>query len=59
MSGNACCGAGIGPREIHHVIGIVKAYTTRVGNGPLPTAFAPEMDERMRQRPARKGERGD
>jgi adenylosuccinate synthase len=31
------------------VIGVVKAYTTRVGEGPLPTGFAPEMDEHMRK----------
>jgi adenylosuccinate synthase len=37
VSGNACCGAGIGPGKITHVIGIVKAYTTRVGAGPFPT----------------------
>ncbi len=37
VSGNACCGAGIGPVRISHVIGIVKAYTTRVGAGPFPT----------------------
>jgi adenylosuccinate synthase len=33
-------GAGIGPSRIDHVLGIVKAYTTRVGSGPLPTAFS-------------------
>ncbi|MCB1112869.1 MAG: adenylosuccinate synthase [Chlamydiia bacterium] len=32
-----CVGAGIGPRAIDHVIGVIKAYTTRVGNGPLPS----------------------
>jgi adenylosuccinate synthase len=37
ISGNACCGAGIGPKEITGVVGIVKAYTTRVGEGPFPT----------------------
>ena len=44
----AAVGVGIGPTRIDRVIGVVKAYTTRVGNGPLPTAFEPEMDERMR-----------
>ncbi len=34
-----CTGAGFGPRAIDHVLGVVKAYTTRVGSGPLPTAF--------------------
>ncbi len=36
VSGNACCGTGIGPGAITDVIGIVKAYTTRVGAGPFP-----------------------
>jgi adenylosuccinate synthase len=37
VSGNACCGAGVGPKEINGVIGVVKAYTTRVGAGPFPS----------------------
>ena len=37
VAGNACCGAGVGPTQINGVIGIVKAYTTRVGRGPFPT----------------------
>lgn len=37
VSGNACCGAGVGPKKIDRVTGIVKAYTTRVGKGPFPT----------------------
>ena len=41
-------GIGIGPTAIDSVIGVVKAYTTRVGNGPLPSAFDPDMDERIR-----------
>ncbi len=44
----AATGIGVGPTRISEVLGVVKAYTTRVGNGPLPTAFDPEMDERMR-----------
>lgn len=36
VAGNACCGAGIGPTSITDVVGIVKAYTTRVGAGPFP-----------------------
>ncbi|MFZ1201891.1 MAG: adenylosuccinate synthase [Desulfobacterales bacterium] len=36
VAGNACCGAGIGPGSVTDVIGIVKAYTTRVGAGPFP-----------------------
>jgi adenylosuccinate synthase len=37
VAGNVCSGAGIGPRQIHQVVGISKAYTTRVGSGPFPT----------------------
>ncbi|PIE70715.1 MAG: adenylosuccinate synthase [Deltaproteobacteria bacterium] len=37
VAGNACCGAGVGPTAIQGVLGIVKAYTTRVGAGPFPT----------------------
>ena len=48
-AGAAAVGAGIGPTMIDSVIGVVKAYTTRVGNGPLPTAFEPAMDERIRE----------
>ncbi len=45
----ACTGVGIGPTRIDEVYGVVKAYTTRVGNGPLPTGFEPEMDEHVRK----------
>ncbi|MBT8336956.1 MAG: adenylosuccinate synthase [Gemmatimonadetes bacterium] len=45
----AAIGVGIGPTRITDVVGVVKAYTTRVGNGPLPTGFDIEMDERMRR----------
>ncbi len=48
-AGGAATGVGIGPTAIDTVVGVVKAYTTRVGNGPLPTAFEPEMDERVRE----------
>lgn len=37
LSGGACAGAGLGPTQIDHVLGITKAYTTRVGGGPFPT----------------------
>ncbi len=36
-AGGACSGSGIGPKDLDHVLGIVKAYTTRVGGGPFPT----------------------
>lgn len=46
---SAAIGVGVGPTRIREVLGVVKAYTTRVGNGPLPTGLDPEMDEKMRQ----------
>src|SRR5438874_4011436 len=45
----ACAGAGIGPTRISKVIGIVKAYTTRVGAGPFPTELLDEQGEWLRQ----------
>lgn len=45
---SAATGTGIGPTSIDAVVGVVKAYTTRVGEGPLPSAFSPEMDEHVR-----------
>ena len=45
----AAVGIGIGPTRIDSVLGVVKAYTTRVGNGPLPTEFGPEMDAHVRE----------
>lgn len=50
MAGAASTGSGIGPTKIDKVIGIVKAYTTRVGNGPLPTEFPDELGEQIRQK---------
>jgi adenylosuccinate synthase len=37
IAGGICVGAGVGPSSIDHTLGVIKAYTTRVGNGPLPT----------------------
>jgi adenylosuccinate synthase len=48
-AGGAAVGAGIGPTMIHGVLGVVKAYTTRVGNGPLPTEAPSPYGERLRQ----------
>ncbi|MDZ7780624.1 MAG: adenylosuccinate synthase [Gemmatimonadota bacterium] len=45
----AATGTGVGPTSIDAVIGVIKAYTTRVGEGPLPSAFSPEMDARVRE----------
>ncbi len=47
-SGGACTGTGIPPNRIESVIGIVKAYTTRVGNGPFPTELNEEEGEKLR-----------
>lgn len=47
-SGGACTGSGIAPTEITRVIGIVKAYATRVGEGPFPTELFDEDGERLR-----------
>jgi len=47
--GNACSGAGVGPQSIGHRIGIVKTYTTRVGNGPFPTELTDETGEHLRK----------
>jgi adenylosuccinate synthase len=46
--GGVCTGLGIGPRAIGAVLGVVKAYTTRVGEGPLPTELSGEMGQRLR-----------
>jgi adenylosuccinate synthase len=48
-AGGAAVGAGIGPTLVHAVLGVVKAYTTRVGNGPLPTEAESPDEERLRQ----------
>jgi len=46
--GGVCTGLGVGPRAINGVLGVVKAYTTRVGEGPLPTELTGEMGNRLR-----------
>jgi adenylosuccinate synthase len=55
LSGNACCGAGIGPKEIHQVIGIVKAYTTRVGRGPFPSELFDDIGDAIQEKGAEFG----
>jgi adenylosuccinate synthase len=49
VAGNAAVGSGIGPTVIDRVMGITKAYTTRVGGGPFPTELSDETGERMRK----------
>jgi adenylosuccinate synthase len=51
VAGAACAGAGIGPHQLHYVLGITKAYTTRVGSGPFPT----ELDDDIGRLLAQKG----
>jgi len=48
-AGGACAGSGIGPSRITKVIGIIKAYTTRVGAGPFPTELLDEQGEWLRK----------
>ena len=48
-SGGACTGTGIPPTKIDNVVGIVKAYTTRVGNGPFPSELSDDDGEKLRK----------
>jgi len=48
IAGGACSGAGIGPTAIQAVVGITKAYTTRVGAGPFPTELTDSLADRLR-----------
>ena len=50
VAGAAAAGAGIGPMHLHYVLGIAKAYSTRVGGGPFPTELSDDVGERLRQR---------
>src|ERR687895_29472 len=50
VAGAAAAGAGIGPMHLHYVLGITKAYSTRVGEGPFPTELIDGVGERLRQR---------
>jgi adenylosuccinate synthase len=49
VAGGACCGAGIGPGRIDMVVGICKAYTTRVGGGPFPTELNDAVGKHLQQ----------
>ena len=48
-AGGACTGTGVGPTRIDRVVGVAKAYTTRVGEGPFPTELFDEAGERLRR----------
>ena len=49
-AGGACTGSGVGPTRIDRVLGVVKAYTTRVGEGPFPTEFPPILMQEIRHK---------
>jgi adenylosuccinate synthase len=50
VAGQAAAGAGVGPNQLHYVLGVAKAYATRVGAGPFPTELEDEVGERLRVR---------
>jgi adenylosuccinate synthase len=50
IAGGACTGLGISPRSIDRILGVVKAYTTRVGEGPFPTEIKDALGEHIRQK---------
>lgn len=50
LAGQASAGSGVGPQALSYVLGITKAYATRVGSGPFPTELENEIGERLRQR---------
>ncbi|MCL5021871.1 MAG: adenylosuccinate synthase [Nitrospirae bacterium] len=50
VAGGACTGLGVGPTRISRVLGVVKAYTTRVGGGPFPTEMTGDIGEQFRQK---------
>lgn len=50
VAGSACAGVGIGPTCIDYVLGVSKAYTTRVGEGPFPTELKDDIGEKIRER---------
>ncbi len=50
MAGTAAPGSGVGPQMLHYVLGITKAYTTRVGSGPFPTELDDEVGKHLATR---------
>jgi len=50
VAGAACAGAGVGPHLLHYVLGITKAYTTRVGSGPFPTELDDDIGKHLAER---------
>lgn len=49
VAGGVCIGSGVGPTKIHQVVGVAKAYTTRVGDGPFPTELHNEIGSQIRE----------
>lgn len=49
VAGGVCIGSGVGPTKIHQVIGVAKAYTSRVGDGPFPTELHDEVGNQIRE----------
>lgn len=49
VAGGVCIGSGVGPTKIHHVVGVAKAYTSRVGDGPFPTELNDEIGDNIRE----------
>ncbi len=50
LAGGSCLGAGLGPTKISHILGVFKAYCTRVGSGPMPTELKDEIGNSIRER---------
>ena len=50
VAGGACTGAGVGPKKINEIIGVAKAYTTRVGSGPFPTEIKSPFGDYIREK---------
>jgi adenylosuccinate synthase len=50
VAGSVCAGAGLGPNRLHSIVGIAKAYTTRVGGGPFPTELTDEVGLALREK---------
>jgi adenylosuccinate synthase len=50
VAGAVCTGAGVGPTKIHEVLGVVKAYTSRVGAGPVPTELTDEVGSKLQEK---------
>jgi adenylosuccinate synthase len=49
LAGGSCLGAGLGPSRLNHVLGVFKAYCTRVGGGPMPTELHDEVGDAIRE----------